>query len=259
MEWFNDPWVIGIGGGILSGLIVTGVSRWLFSGRDRRELSAKITSANREVVYSIRQGIPEDRVPTREIVEALISSTARKYSIPPTELNQPEEVAADLVKEVMDSSFISAEKKEQYCASLLSKLVAQHSGMEAIDHRNLSALRTIANKQRANITWMMSATLGMAAAGMSIGLAFFGRDSAAPYDMSGIVILLPSVVVLSAAIMALLLSRLERYRRRARDADTMERMLVQERDEIFPDVSKILATVNDSGRSLKNGAHSLRP
>ncbi len=53
-ELLNNGWVIGIGGGILSGLIVTWLTRTLFSKKDLRELAANISSANREILYAIK-------------------------------------------------------------------------------------------------------------------------------------------------------------------------------------------------------------
>ncbi len=52
-------WAIGIGGGILSGLIVAYISRLIFSKRDNREYAQKILQANNEVLYAVRPGISE--------------------------------------------------------------------------------------------------------------------------------------------------------------------------------------------------------
>ena len=59
MELFNNPWFVGIGGGILSGLIVAYISRLIFSRRDNREYAQKVSQANHEVLYAVRPGISE--------------------------------------------------------------------------------------------------------------------------------------------------------------------------------------------------------
>lgn len=247
MEWLNDPWVIGIGGGILSGLIVTGVSRWIFSGRDHKEHLSKVSSANREVVYAIRQGIPEDRVPTREIVEALISSTARKYGLPTSDLNQPQDVASDLVKEVMDSSFISAEKKDQYCSALLSTLTPEKADSDGKSRERVAA-RNIADEQRSRLLWMMSGTLGLTAAGMSAALALFLRESDRVVPQSTVV-LVPVAIALSASLIAMLAAQLRVYRRKAERADQMTRLLLEESKEPFPDVASVFSMPQHSKQS----------
>lgn len=239
MEWLNDPWVIGIGGGILSGLIVTGVSRWIFSGRDRKEHLSKVGSANREVVYAIRQGIPEDRVPTREIVEALISSTARKYGLPTSDLNQPQDVASDLVKEVMDSSFISAEKKDQYCSTLLGTLTPEKADSDGKSRERVAA-RNIADEQRSGLLWMMSGTLGLTSFGMSAALALFLRETDKEIPQSAVV-LVPVAIALSASFIIVLGAQLRTHRRKAEQADRMTRLLIEESKEIFPDVTRVLS------------------
>jgi len=253
MEWLNNPWVIGVGGGILSGLIVTGVSRWIFSGRDRKEHLSKVGSANREVVYAIRQGIPEDRVPTREIVEALISSTARKYGLSTSDLNQPQDVASDLVKEVMDSSFISADKKDQYCSDLLSKLPPAKTDYDG-NERNTTTTRNFADEQRSRLLWMMSGTLGLTAAGMSTAFALFLRETDRALPQS-IVVLVPVAIAISASLIAMLTAQLRVYRRKAERADQMTRLLVEESKEPFPDVARVLSIPNPS----KNKPRHSRP
>jgi len=89
MEWLNNPWVVGIGGSVLGGLLVTVVSRALLSRRDRREYVQRLLSANREVIYAIRPGISEEHIADRRVVELLISATARKYTVDKADLQDP--------------------------------------------------------------------------------------------------------------------------------------------------------------------------
>lgn len=115
----SNVWVIGIGGGILSGLIVSIITRIIFSGKNNKEYSQKIMSANHEILYALRPNISEESMPKAEIIRALIQSTARKYEVEPSDLFSLEELASELVKEVMDSSFILPEMKKRYCEQLI--------------------------------------------------------------------------------------------------------------------------------------------
>jgi hypothetical protein len=119
MGWLNNVWMVGIGTGILSGLLVTWLLNLFISKKKDREHLQLTSGANREVIYSIRAGIPENTLPTREVIEALINSTARRYSVEPTELYHPKEITEELIKEVMDSSFLSSTKKVEYCTALI--------------------------------------------------------------------------------------------------------------------------------------------
>lgn len=116
---FLNPWIVGIGGSVLGGIIVTLISRMLFSRRENRELNQKIEGANREVLYAIRPSISEGKLPTNKVIETLIFATARKYGISENEMNNRELISDDLIKEVMDTSFLSSESKFEYCKELL--------------------------------------------------------------------------------------------------------------------------------------------
>jgi hypothetical protein len=119
MSWLNNAWVVGVSTGIVSGLLVTWLLNLFLSKKKDREYEQRIAAANREVILSVRAGIPDDNLPGKEVVEALIHSTARRYSVQPTELYQPKELSEELIKEVMDSSFLSQTKKIEYCTALL--------------------------------------------------------------------------------------------------------------------------------------------
>lgn len=125
MQILNNPWVIGIGGGILSGFVVTYLSRKLLSKRDDREYAQKVLGANREIIYAIRPGISEGLTPEYEVIDSLIAATARKYGVDKPDLYEPRDIAQELVKEVMDSSFISAKTKEEYCRQLAVLFAAE--------------------------------------------------------------------------------------------------------------------------------------
>lgn len=118
MEWLNGPWVVGIGGGVLSGILVSAIFRLFFSGKDSREYVQKLQSANREIIYALRPGIAEGHVPDWQAVQSLINATARKYAVDQSDLYDPTQIGEELTKEIMDSSFISANTKQEYCNQL---------------------------------------------------------------------------------------------------------------------------------------------
>lgn len=114
----NNGWVIGTATGILSGLLVWWVTYQFLTKKEDREYRQKVIGANRDVIYAIRPGISEGQIPDREIVIALTNATARRYALPPSALYRPFEIVEELIKEIMDSSFISSSQKAQYCAQL---------------------------------------------------------------------------------------------------------------------------------------------
>jgi hypothetical protein len=174
IEWFNNTWVVGILGGVLSGLIVNYVSRLFLSKKENREYLQKIFSANREVIYSIRPGISEGVIPKPETVEALIVATARKYSVNREDVYGPSEITQELTKEVMDSSFISSQLKQEYCDRLLSIIPAKVTA--EVGEQKSSApieVRIVSQQRRERTVERMSMVMGLFTGLMSVVFAMF--------------------------------------------------------------------------------------
>ncbi len=120
MDIINNQWVAGIGAGIISGLVVFWITRYFFSKRDNREYFQKVAAANREVLYAIRPGISEGVMPSEAILKRLVMATARKYNIKEKSMFTTSEISSELIKEVMDSAFISTNSKIDFCNKLSS-------------------------------------------------------------------------------------------------------------------------------------------
>ena len=111
MDWLQNPWVIGVGGGVISGLLVTLITRYLFARRERREYRQKVATANHEIIYTIRPAVAEKVIPSAAMVEALFSATARKYEVNSDDLLSISALANELMKEVMDNTFLTSNQK----------------------------------------------------------------------------------------------------------------------------------------------------
>lgn len=112
----TNSWTVGIIGGIISGFIVFFITNRLVSRRENREYQQKIRIANNELLYSIRPLIVEQKLPTIEMINSLLLSTAKKYAVQLSDLYSKNDIADDLTKEVMDNPFLTSENKLRYCA-----------------------------------------------------------------------------------------------------------------------------------------------
>ena len=130
MDWINNTWATGIGTGILSGLLVAWITRKVFSRKDEREIARSIESANREVLLAVRSEVSEEQVPSIDVVEALINASARKYKVETRYLLKPRQIAEELIKEVMDSSFISSRTKRLFCDNLKSLIPSAETALD---------------------------------------------------------------------------------------------------------------------------------
>lgn len=211
MEIFNNAWVVGIGGGILSGLIVTLITRYIFSKKDNREYAQKISTVNREVIYALRPGISEGHIPDNEVLSSLINATARKYKVERSDAYQAKQIAEELIKEIMDSSFISSETKKNYCETLAHLVSTERA--EAIPSESRIERISIESEFRKTQNERMSAVLGMTAAiGTMLAATtttIMNKEIFSSPIKSAIGIALPTVTVLVAVVIgtsAMLLS-----------------------------------------------------
>jgi hypothetical protein len=130
--WITNGWLVGIASSLMAGILLSLISWFLLSKRRRHERAQLVMAANREVMYAIRPGIAEGHIPSADVLEAMASATARKYTLERADLFGPAELSDELVKEVMDSSFLSSSQKDSYCAKLTplrqQQTVAKPSG-----------------------------------------------------------------------------------------------------------------------------------
>jgi hypothetical protein len=168
MSWVNNAWVVGIASGVPSGLLVAWLLSLFLSKKKDREYRQQVTSANREVIYAMRSGIPDNALPTHRVVEALINSTARRYGFEAADLYTPEQLAEELIKEVMDSSFLSSAKKSEYCTDLSASMTPEsNTALDVAEVRgilpeNSSPLRKLETAQRESEIRSVSAIVGIA-------------------------------------------------------------------------------------------------
>ena len=172
----NNPWFIGIGGGIVSGFLVAWITH-IFLGRgENKEYMQKIASANRDVIYAIRPGISEGQIPTKEVISALVHATARRHSITPSDMYGPHELAEELIKEVMDSSFLSSVRKAEYCHELTplqSPPAPTGAQMDLKSSEDVASLALADYRQRTR-QWI-SILLGVLTSTISILMAFIAE------------------------------------------------------------------------------------
>lgn len=119
-SFLNNSWFVGIVGGILSGLVTTWIGRKVFSGKDKKEYLQKVDATNKEIVYSLRSAISDNVNHDRRVILSLMSATARKNGVLLKDAYSIKEIAEDLIKEVMDSSFIPSTFKKEFCENLTS-------------------------------------------------------------------------------------------------------------------------------------------
>lgn len=226
-ELINNPWTVGIGGGILSGLGVTLITRLFLGKKDDREILERINAANKELIYAIRPCIAEGSIPTIGVVESLIDASARKYRLDTSKLLTPKQLIDDLMKEVMDSSFISAATKAEYCKKL-DELFQNHKiattaeieGDVMFSRRNYSLSHELEfshvkearyTEYRQKLLSLASVMMGVMAAIMTASFAFFDvfkSTSSTLFLLEPLKVLFPAVATVLAVLGTVLIARI---------------------------------------------------
>lgn len=175
MAWMNNGWLVGTVTGVLSGLLVWWITTVVLLRKRDREFQQQVRSANRDVVFAVRSGIAENALASLDVLQALINATARQYSLISTDLYGPEQVVEELIKEVMDSSFLAASKKQEYCGMLKISMHATAlntsapSAKESTEIASMERLTLAREKRAAYLDRVTSTVTGLVAAVAAAG------------------------------------------------------------------------------------------
>lgn len=66
-DFLQNPWVCGIGGGIISGIIVFYITKWLMGKKDNSMYLRQIQSANTEVISILKPYIADNGLPNKKL------------------------------------------------------------------------------------------------------------------------------------------------------------------------------------------------
>lgn len=157
--WASNPWFVGIASSLPGGFLVNWLTGLVLGKRENREYLQKINGANREIVYAIRPGISEGQIPRSDVLSSLINATARRYGVEASDIYTPAQISEELVKEVMDSSFISSVQKAEYCARL-AELSGKSKDLQVVEPAKEVQPKTAA-EYRQRLISAMSMTLGV--------------------------------------------------------------------------------------------------
>jgi hypothetical protein len=215
----TNSWTVGIIGGIISGLIVFFVTNRLVSRRENKEYQQKVRIANNELLYSIRPLIVEQSLPTIQMINSLLLSTAKKYTVQLADLYTKDDIADDLTKEVMDNPFLTSENKLRYCslteAIKILGLVSENDSMP-------TKTVTYSNDSKGISKEFFSLTLGFIASLTSIIIIvskgnFLAELSSEKFSRFFVV---ATIITITIPVIALVFSKLlEIAKRRSMDRD----------------------------------------
>lgn len=118
LSFLQNAWVVGIGGGIISGMIVFFITNWIYKRKDNSKYLEQISRANSDIIHVLKPYVAEKGLPDKEIVDAIIVSIARKYNVKTEELYSIRIVCEELIREIIENVYVSSIKKQEYSMEL---------------------------------------------------------------------------------------------------------------------------------------------
>lgn len=127
IAFLENQWVVGIGAGIISGIIVYLITKWIFQRKDNSKHLEQVHNANMDIIRILKPYVAEKGLPEKEIVDAIILSTSRKYNVKSEELYSIRIVCEELIREIIENVYVSSDKKKEYSNNLKEYLLNLHS------------------------------------------------------------------------------------------------------------------------------------
>lgn len=115
-----NPWIVGIGGGVISSLIVFFITKFFLSKKENKEYEQKVWLATNEVVYAVRPLVIDKAIPANDVLAALRSAIAVKYGVKVSDVIGIKQLVSILVLEILSNSFLNSSQKNEYCNLLMT-------------------------------------------------------------------------------------------------------------------------------------------
>lgn len=118
-DFWTNPWVTGLGGGIISSLIVFFATKYFFNKKENKEYAQKVKLANNDILHAIRPLIIDHKIPIKECFASLRIAVSNKYGVKAEDLYSNKSLANDLIAEILENPFLTSEQKEDFCQLIL--------------------------------------------------------------------------------------------------------------------------------------------
>ena len=120
MEFLKNTWFVGISTGLISGIIVFFLTKWIMDKKGRTEYYKQVKAANSAVINALKPYISDKGLPDIEIFKALISANARYFGVSEEDMYSVDVYCEELIREIISDVYVSNEKKQEY-TELLAK------------------------------------------------------------------------------------------------------------------------------------------
>lgn len=171
MNFLNNNWVTSI----ITGLLVFFVTELIKRLKEKKSYFLKVAHANKEVFNTLKYSIPEENLPTIQVLRSIHKATAKRYNVKIEDVDSLQEILDDLIKEIMDSNFLSHDNKLRYC----QRLLGLQNDFATINEEESSVVKYYQMKsaeQKRALSFAMSFAFGLVTTLMTFILTLIKED-----------------------------------------------------------------------------------
>lgn len=117
-DFLQNAWFVGITTGIISGVLVFFLTKWIMDRRGKVEYFKQVSNANNSVISALKPYIADRGLPNICIFKSIVSSTSRKFGINEKDMFSVSVYCEELINEIIGDVYVSNEKKCEYTNAL---------------------------------------------------------------------------------------------------------------------------------------------
>jgi len=119
-HWYNSGWLVGVATSLLAGLILALLGPALLRQKRTRDLDVRRDQVAEDWLQSVRSSVANGVLPSPELLEAVLQGSAYRRGLDASYAPSPSTLLKVLVKEVMESPFLAADRKKQLSGELVT-------------------------------------------------------------------------------------------------------------------------------------------
>lgn len=174
MGFLQNPWFVGIATGLISGVLVFFLTKWIMDKKGKTEYYKQVKAANSSVIGSLKPYVADKGLPELEVFKALIASTSRLFNVDEKDMYSISLYCEELIREIISDVYVSNEKKAEYTKSL-AEYKANINNREK--ELKLSEMKLVTGQYNEKMKSRVSMYLAVMASFISLlGTLFFTSD-----------------------------------------------------------------------------------
>ncbi|TGM10687.1 hypothetical protein EHQ81_18850 [Leptospira selangorensis] len=210
IELLSNQWVVGICGGIISGIIVYIVTYYLSTRKEDKIRMQKAEVANNELLHIMRPLIIDKTRFNTNLFDSITASLANKHGVDEDDLLDLIDMGNEIIRDIMQSPFLNIEIKDKYCSNILEEVKKEEELREREFNDYVSSKKNVQAKSSESskfISLLLALTTSLFTA-LSSTILFSNNKEVKLDILQSVPIAVPLVALIVIPISALLVVQL---------------------------------------------------